>query len=745
MMKSIKTVGVCLLFFTIVGNADCAPKNVHFGRDGLMVRFGEARVELAAVGTNIFRLSVALNGEPRVFPSTFLDDTTNAGFAGWRPFKRHGMVGVRTAGGDLLLNPKNGEWALDNDDGVSVIPPHPLGDFKSLAWDGAIHLSLGWHKGKPIYVYGCGDGANALEQSAATTEVGNGVAVIPYYWANAGYSVLAVAADDNRPARWVAGTNGESVTWIFPGTGANLYIMPCATLKQAARDYARLTGYAPVPPRWTFGYLQSRWGWKNRAYIEDTLARFQELHLPVDAFIFDFEWYTPKPDYTLPARGLPDFKDFSWNTNLFPDPTEQIASYRAQGVHVVGIRKPRMGNADTLVMIRKNHWSLPRMNRRDKFESRDVNFANPAFREWYISQSAALLKAGIDGWWNDEGEATYTLYYYWNLTEKEAFARYRPGARLWTLNRAFSPGLQRLGAAAWTGDIRSSWQTLAATPTALLNWTLAGMPYETCDIGGFTGNPSPELLSRWMEAGVFFPIMRSHSEIQETPRFPWLYGADALKAIRKALDFRYRLIPYYYSLAHETFETGIPLMRPLVMEYPNDPNVANLSDEWLMGPSLLAAPILQAGGKRTIYFPDGKWFGFETNTSVEGGRNINVTASLDEIPIYVRAGTILPLGPVIQHTSQIPGGPLKLEIYPGSDATFTLFEDDGHTTDYLKGQMLRVSFQWHDAGGQLTWTTTGQYSGSDVYKHLQVVVYDPAGVKQAEGILTATGVLTPMQ
>lgn len=711
----------------------------------MLIHFGTTGVELAAVNSNTFRLSVALNGAPEVSRSTFLADSANISFSGWREVKRHRMVGIETAGGELMMDPKNGDWMLENADRETLIPRHILGDFTASAAKGFLDLNLGWDKHKPIYVYGCGNGVNALEQSRVTTRVGNGVAVVPFFWSNTGYSVLAVTANDNRPARWRPAEGGGAVTWTFPGAAADLYLMPSATLKDAVKNYARLTGYAPVPPRWTFGYLQSRWGWADRKYIEDTLAKFQQLDLPVDAFIFDFEWYTPTPDYSLPPRGLPDFKDFSFNTNLFPDPAAQIADYKAQGVHFVGIRKPRMGNSYTLAMMREKHWNLAGLGGRENFESRDADFANPDFRKWYISQSAPLLAAGVDGWWNDEGEAAYTMYYYWNLAEKKALARYRPGARLWTLNRAFSPGLQRLGAAAWTGDIKSSWRVLAATPISLLNWSLAGLPYETCDIGGFVGNPSPELLSRWMEAGVFFPVMRSHSEIHETPRFPWLFGPDALNAIRHALDLRYRLIPYYYSLAYETFETGVPIMRPLLMEYPHDPNVANLSDEWLMGSSVLAAPIMQPGGKRSIYLPEGKWYPFESNVPTDGGQTCQVTAGLSDIPIYVRAGTVLPLGPVIEHTSHMPGGSLELEIYPGKDATFTLVEDDGQTTNYLNGQTLRITFKWDDDAGRLTWTSAGSYLGNDVYQRLHVVVFDPAGKKQAESALDATGSLTPVR
>lgn len=710
---------------------------------GLLLSFDNVRVGIAAVTDQTLRLSVSRNGRPIPAASSFLAaPPTNTGpTAAWQPIQKDRMVGIQTQAGQLLINPANAEWTLEDSQGHPLIPRHAAVDLHHSAASGSnIVVALGWDDSKLIRVYGCGNGVDSLQQSNTTTGVSNGRAVIPYYWSPAGYAVLAVTADDNQPARWQAAANGKYIAWIFPGRTADLYLMPAASLKDAAKALTRLTGHPPVPPRWAFGYLQSRWGWKNRAYIENTLRRFRDLKIPVDAFIYDFEWYTTTPDYKLPPSGKAGFTDFGWNTNLFPHPAEQIRNYQHQGVHFVGIRKPRLGNARTLKMARAKGWLLPANHpEKNKFHSRDVNFANPEFRKWYVAQSAGLLRDGIDGWWNDEGEGTFTTYFYWNRAEEEAFKRYKPQCRLWTLNRAFSPGTQRLGAAAWTGDVKSSWHALATTPVSLLNWSLAGMPYGACDIGGYAGNPSPELLVRWMQAGVFFPVMRSHSDLKSTPRFPWLYGPRALQAIRQAIDLRYRLIPFFYSLAHRTFETGIPLMRPLVMEFPGDPQTANLSNEWMMGSSLLAAPVLQPGGKRPVYLPPGRWYAFQTSHSLSGNRTLEVTAGLDDIPIYVRAGSILPLGPLIQHTSQLPGGPLELQIYPGGNAAFTLVEDDGHTTGYLNGQVRRTTFRWDDAAGRLSWNREGAYAGPDVFRRLRAVRFDPGGRLQAECPLTPAG------
>jgi alpha-glucosidase len=265
------------------------------------------------------------------------------------------------------------------------------------------------------------------------------------------------------------------------------------------------------------------------------------------------------------------------------------------------------------------------------------------------------------------------------------------------------------------------------------------MDYGACDIGGFSGEDSPELLTRWMEAGVFFPVMRAHSDFTVQPRFPWLYGPEAESAIRHALEMRYRLIPLYYSLAHEAHESGLPIMRPLVMEYPDDPKVVNLSSQWLIGTGLMAAPVLSNDKSRSVYLPSDRWFEFDTNNAIEGGRTVDVNAGLGDIPAYVRAGTILPLAPPILHTDQLPGGPLQLQIYPGKNAKFTLVEDDGKSTAYLKGDIRRTIFSWDDGSRKLSWKIEGSYVGADIFKTMQVTVFDPGGKKQVESDLGADG------
>ena len=354
--------------------------------------------------------------------------------------------------------------------------------------------------------------------------------------------------------------------------------------------------------------------------------------------------------------------------------------------------------------------------------SRDLDFSNDSARTWYMEKMKPLLEAGVDAWWNDEGESYYSLYYWWNKAEYDLLGQSKPNQRHFSINRAFSPGNQRLGYCTWNGDTYSNWKELTRTVSDILNWSLAGMYYGSSDIGGFHGTPTKENLVRWYQAAVFFPIMRSHSDIGVLPHFPWLWGEDGENAMRKADNLRYRLLPFIYSLGHEAYKTGAPIVRPLLMEYPNDPEVADLSDEMLLGKGLLAAPILVPGGKREVYLPEGIWYDFFTNEAIKGVKRFQVTKELDEIPVYVAAGTILPLGPVVPYSDYDTIAPLEIRVYPGHDGSFTMTEDDGISYDYMNSNVRTTTYKWNDATHTLSWKVSGKYKGKKVFNNIRIVV-----------------------
>lgn len=682
---------------------------------GIKVNAGGQWIELAVAKTGAFRLSINGKGNTTPIPSIFLDteDTICSPFT---VVSKSPLYGIKTAYGKLMVDVKTKTWSLYDAEGKALITE---GFFQST--DSA-HILSNRIASKERF-YGSGNlSTKDLLKTCSKSVQGNGTTDLPYFWSTKGYGMLGIDADDNHPAQWCS-IEGV-VKWTFFGTSSDLYLWPAKTFYDNAHILAQLTGKPKLPPKWAFGYLQSQWGWQDRAYIEDALHKFRTHKLPVDAFIFDFEWYTTTPDYTVKKDGQEGYTDFSFNPKLFPEPAKQIADYHRDGVKCIGIRKPRLGNAASLVFAREKGWLA-----KPETDSRDLNFGNDSLRRWYVQQNKPLLDAGIDAWWDDEGESYYACYYWWNKAQIELRSQVRPNDRHFSINRSFSLGNQRLGYCTWNGDIYSTWKYLQETPADLLNFSLSGMCYGSCDIGGFHGTPAKEVLVRWFEAGVFFPIMRAHSDLMTTPHFPWLWDADGEAAIRKALNLRYELLPFTYSLGHEAYRTGAPIMRPLVMEFPNDTAVANLTDEWLLGKGLLAAPVLNEGGKRNIYLPGDLWYDFSTGKAIKGPVKFSVTKTLDEIPVYVRAGTILPLGPVIQYTEQDTAAPLEIRIFPGHDGTFVMTEDDGKSYDYTSGNTRITTYSWNDKTKTLSWRVSGTYSDSHQFRSVKVVLNDKAITK----------------
>jgi alpha-glucosidase len=754
----------CLLLATQLRAFDIQPQSLP---DGLTAKVGDNQLEIRVASPHTFRFHIYAPDFPTPAPSIFLSGAKQPD----TPFTiTHDdiYIGLKTAFGELRVDAMHQTFTLLDPTGATLIgwSQWGIGDFKK-ADDHLGFSQIGLRevpgaKTSPRY-YGSGSAPKVGEllQSESPGFTGNGFSSLPQYWSSAGYGALMVGADDKRPSNWQSQPNGRA-DWGVHGAEIDLYLAPAPTIKEWIRDQAELTGFAPVPPRWAFGYLQSRWGWKDKAYIDDTLARFRKDQLPVDAFIFDFEWYTKIPDYQVPAEGKPDFADFSWNDTLFPDPAAQVAGFAQNGLKMIGIRKPRLGNSDNVALAKSKGWIVPTTSP-DPSNRRNIDFSRPDVRAWYEDHLQKFDETGVVAFWNDEGELQYNEYMYWNIAESELMKRVKPDARFWSINRAFSPGMQRLGAATWSGDISSDWNTLNKVPPQLLAYSLAGMPYSTCDIGGFAGEDTPELLTRWMQAGVFFGVMRSHSLIDRTPRFPWLYGPDAENAIRKALDLRYRLIPYYYSLAHGNSHTALPLMRALVMEFPEDEKVFTKSDEWLMGDGLLVAPVMHPGtattpappgnkdpkaippapsADRDVYLPKDTWFKFGTNEMTVGPQTIRVTAKLDEIPMYVRAGTLLPLGPVLQDTAQTSTDPLELQIYSGKDATFDFVEDDGATLAYQKGNVRITHFTWDNGTRRLSWKIEGPYHGANCFHALNIILFTPGGKGTKHASLDAADSVT---
>jgi len=610
----------------------------------------------------------------------------------------------------------------------------------------SIKLSLGRSPKAQFYGRGCDmSDSTTFPRKSSQPKVGNTAFNTPYYYSSDGYSALGVSSHlfnpgsfGSYPAPWALDDRSGTVVWTILGHSVDLYLIPASTQAEGLSGYWDLTGRPAVLPRYAYGFMACRWGWENDKYILDMLTRFRNGSFPIDAFISDFEWYTPTPDYNLPDAGASNFQDFSFNNKTFPNPTDQLKLYRDQlNMRFGGIRKPRLGNSDSLVMAKTKGWLVSQTKgfiARDGVNGRNINYTRDDVREWYAKQQEHYYDDGVQFFWNDEGESFYFLYYYWNLAQQQSQMSHDLKKRFFSINRAYTPGMQRVGTTIWTGDVHSSWDVLQKHPGYVLNWGLAGAQHVTCDTGGFNGNtPSPLLLTRWYQFAVFMPVMRVHSTRGQTPHFPFLYGPEAAIALRLALNLRYRLIPYHYSIAHQGYESGGKLMmRPLMWYYSNDSTAVGLTKQWMDGDYLMPAPVLNQDNSSSVYLPLGKWYEFNTTTVLKGPQTLHLTnVPLNHIPVYAKAGGIIPLAPVNQYTAQLPGGPLEVQIYPGEDGSFTMFEDDGESKDYQKGVSKKIHFSWDDKSKTLSWTTDGSFKDDHTFTQIRAVAFFAEGEKHS--------------
>ena len=653
-----------------------------------MVAAPGLNVTISAVEPGIFHLVAAPPGNAAPPVSPFVVESTPWPSAVVRR-SADGFATVQTTLGTLGAS-ASGRLRFQGRAGQALLPSGTVS-----AANGTITLTLAHDAQERLYGAGneSENHAGDLTHPSGTQIVSNGVTRIPFLWSTGGWSILIASNESGMSWHDENGT----LTWTVPGPSLDLYLSAAPTGYGLLDAYSRLTGRAPIPPRWTFGFMLSRWGYKDAADVQDKWHQFRDRKIPVDAFIYDYDWFN---------------NDWDFNPKVFP--ADSPAKMKALGLHFVGIRKPRVNDAN-LDFARRQGWVL------SSLLGTDLRFDLPQARFWWWSHHVPLVQAGADGWWNDEAEQTYDEFFQMVQTETDG-ERAMGDRRTWSLNRAFAPGMQRLGAACWTGDIDSNWATLANQPGTMLNWSLAGMPYVGQDIGGFQSTPTPELYARWIEEGVFVPVMRAHGTFN-SPRWPWAFGDDVLAATKKAIELRTRLIPYFYTFAAQTAASGAPLMRPLVLEFPADPKTFNLEDEWLMGDRLLAAPVLALGGARDVYLPAGHWYDFNTSLPVRGGQTLHLQTTLDTIPAYVRAGTILPLGPIVQSTSLGAEDPLEVRVYPGSDAAFALYEDDGDTYAYQRGASSRIPMRWDDRMRTLTvGARAGAFPGMLSTRHLNIVL-----------------------
>jgi len=498
----------------------------------------------------------------------------------------------------------------------------------------------------------------------------------------------------------------------------------------------RLTGPPPLPPKWTFGFLNSQWG-ATEDEVEKIVAKYRSEHLPIDGFILDFDWK---------AWGEDNYGEWQWNStsgmgNVAPDKFPDGASgsfaqhLRDEGVKLAGILKPRIvvtiaGNPNqptiAAAYATEHHFWYPGEAASEDYFShrmtRDIDFNNPDARAWFWEHLKPAFHSGMVGWWNDEadviGTTTFNNFQFMNMGRMLYDGqRVDSNLRVWSINRSFYLGASRYGYAGWSGDIQSGFASMALQTKRMLAALDTDESYWSMDTGGFHGHPSPENYARWIEFAAFVPIMRVHGDLDEK-RQPWVYGPIAEAAAKHALDLRYELLPYIYSYGRLNTEGGVGLVRPLFWEFPNDRTAAAQEDEWMFGSALLVAPVLAEGAtSRSIYLPSGEWFDYASGKCYPGGQSITMktdSKTWSDIPLFVREGSILATQPVEQFVGERPVSEITLDIFPSeTPATFTVYDDDGQTYSYEDGAFLRQEISAQKSGGSTSMSinsATGSYS-----------------------------------
>ncbi len=517
----------------------------------------------------------------------------------------------------------------------------------------------------------------------------------------------------------------------------NVYLVVGETPAEVLRGYADLTGYPHLPPLWALGYMQSHRTLASRDEVMEIAKTFREKKLPCDALIYLGTGFCPSGWNT--GHG-----SFTFNADVFPDPAEMIRQLHGENFKVVLHVVPPYDFHGKVT----DTGSAARM----------LGDASP-----YWAEHMPEEQIGVDGWWPDEGDRLPVEArlerneMYWD-GQMEA----KPQRRPFALHRNGYAGLQRCGWL-WSGDIDSAWKTLAAQVTNAINVGLCGIPYWGTDTGGFvpTHELTPELYLRWFEFSAFCPLFRSHGRAWKL-RLPWgwnlgapgpLEGAEALgdwprpqdlhdaqvePICRKYLEIRYRMLPYIYSAVEQTHRTGLPLMRALWIAWPNDAKAVTIADEYLWGDHVLVAPLLEAGAKqRRVYLPAGMWWDFWNNERVEGGGEVIREVDIETIPVYVRAGAVIPFGPVLQYAKEPNDEPVTLQVYPEADGNFNWYEDDGISFRYRQGEFTSIACGWEDASRKLTlaWAEGSRPSPG---KKVRIQVMDKGTVK----VVTLPAILT---
>ena len=552
-------------------------------------------------------------------------------------------------------------------------------------------------------------------------------------------SAYGIFFDNSYRSYFDFGRTSQQRAWFgAEGGELNYYFFQGPAISKILSRYADLIGHMPLPPLWALGNQQSRWGYYPDTMAEEVVRQYRERDLPLDVLHLDIDY-------------MQGYRVFTFDPKRFPNPKALSDKLAAQGVKLVTIvdpgvkhqpsqaastaksAKPELQPQDTRYYVfdegmERNHFQ--RRKNGDLFigrvwpgESVFVDFTRPEARSWWGDLHRAYLDNGVAGIWNDmnepadfvdqtgknqldvvsfdEGEKSThaknrnVFALLMARATYEGLERLRPNQRPYMITRAAYAGIQRYSTM-WTGDTNSTWDSLALNIPMFTTLGLSGEPFVGSDVGGFMGRGNGELLVRSYQISFLAPFCRNHKTSDSYDQEPWRFGKYYEDIIRKYLKLRYQLLPFLYTTLEEAHRTGMPLFRPLLLNYQEDPSTYNLDDEFMIGTDLLVAPVMKPDvTERLVYLPKGTWYDYWTNKKYKGETMVRASAPLETVPLFVRGGAIIPSGPDMLFVGQKKSDPLTFAVYPdeSGSAAATLYEDDGLSPAYKQGAFRRITIK----------------------------------------------------
>ncbi len=590
------------------------------------------------------------------------------------------------------------------------------------------------------HFYGLGEKAHGLDKRGRHYEMWNTsdpnytsdsdplYQSIPFFITLRGGNAHGIFLDNTYKTFFDLGKESESVYYFGAVDGpVDFYILHGPRITDVIDKYTAITGKPYFLPRWALGHQHSRWMvYESQENVLRWSEEFRSRRIPCDTLVLDIDY-------------MDEYRIFTWNPEVFPDPRTFTDRLKEKHFRIMTIIDPGVKLDESFDLYREGAQNEYFLKRDDGSiyiglvwpgETVFPDFTKAEVRKWFGSKYIGFAKSGVsNSSWLDMNEPSHCIYeglmeeysmeqvvddqgnpweprlrnVYGMCMAQAAFEGLKsahPGERPFLLTRSGFAGYQRYSAT-WTGDNQSDWEHLWLSIPIILGLGLSGVPVAGADIGGFSGDVTPELLVRWYQLGVFYPFSRNHSRINTTRQEPWLFGGEIEDIIRRFLTIRYQIMRYLYSLLYEASKTGVPIMRPLVLEYQDDPNTYLIDDQFLVGPFLLVAPILAPGAtERKVYLPEGIWVDFWNGEGMVGPAVITREAPLNKTPIFLRGGSIIPTGRPVQHTDEDQGD-LVLWVIPHGTGEFRLYEDDGVSED---GQYAITWFNVRRDKGRVVFT-----------------------------------------